>query len=300
MSSDNASAHNNDQFKLSELFNVKDKVALITGGGSGIGLMYTQALAVNGAKVYIVGRTAEKLETVAKTYSQGIPGQIIPITADVTSKDSIKKLYEEISSKETHLDILVNNAGIMSGNVVTTEASSADELKKNMFDDEKNSFQDWDDIWRTNVTGYYFMATAFVPLLAKASEHQQGWSATIINVASISGQVLTMQHHPQYNSSKADTIHLSRMLASEIANNEIKIRVNSISPGVFPSEMTAGSSGANQKSELPKDKFESKVPAKRPGTDRDMASVLLFAATNTYLNGQDITVDGGYTLSAGR
>ncbi|KAH9845244.1 putative short-chain dehydrogenases reductases (SDR) family protein [Teratosphaeria destructans] len=300
MSSDNASAHNNDQFKLSELFNVKDKVALITGGGSGIGLMYTQALAVNGAKVYIVGRTAEKLETVAKTYSQGIPGQIIPMTADVTSKDSIKKLYEEIASKEKHLDILVNNAGIMSGNVVTTEASSADEMRKNMFDDNKNSFLDWDEIWRTNVTAYYFMATAFVPLLAKASEHQHGWSATIINVASISGQVLTMQHHPQYNSSKAGTIHLSRMLASEIANNEIKIRVNSISPGVFPSEMTAGSSGANQKSELPKDKFESKVPAKRPGTDRDMASVLLFAATNTYLNGQDITVDGGYTLSAGR
>ncbi|KAK4550050.1 hypothetical protein LTR36_003017 [Oleoguttula mirabilis] len=300
MASDNASAHNNQDFQLSELFNVKDKVALITGGGSGIGLMMTQALAVNGAKVYICGRTAEKLDRVAETYSQGISGQIIPITADVSSKEEIAKLYKEISGKEKHLDILVNNAGIMSGNVVTTEAKDAEEMKRNMFDSEKNNFQDWDDIYRTNVSSCYFMSMCFLPLLAKASEHTKAWSGTIINTCSISGQVKTMQHHPQYNSSKAATIHLTRMLANEIANNEIKIRVNSIAPGVFPSEMTAGSSGANQKSELPKDQFESKVPAKRPGNDRDMAATLLFVACNTYLNGQTITVDGGYTLASGK
>jgi NAD(P)-dependent dehydrogenase (short-subunit alcohol dehydrogenase family) len=65
--------------------------------------------------------------------------------------------------------------------------------------------------------------------------------------------------------------------------------------------MTAGGeSGANQKSELAKDKFESKVPAKRPGNDRDMASAILFCVTNTYLNGQTVTVDGGYTLASGK
>ncbi|KAK5120328.1 hypothetical protein LTR85_006267 [Meristemomyces frigidus] len=300
MASDNAKSHNNQDFQLSELFNVKDKVALITGGGSGIGLMMTQALAVNGAKVYICGRTSEKLERVAETYGQGIPGKIIPIQADVSSKKEIANLYKEIAGKEEHLDILVNNAGIMSGNVVTTEAKDAEEMKKNLFDDDKNSFEDWDDIYRTNVSQCYFMSTCFLPLLAKASEKTPAWSATIINTCSISGQVKTMQHHPQYNSSKAATIHLTRMLANEIANNEIKIRVNSIAPGVFPSEMTAGSSGENQKSELPKDQFESKVPAKRPGNDRDMAATLLFVACNTYLNGQTITVDGGYTLASGK
>jgi len=126
-----------------------------------------------------------------------------------------------------------------------------------------------------------------------------GYSGTIVNTCSISGKVKTMQHHPQYNASKAGTIHLTRMLANELANNEIKIRVNSIAPGVFPSEMTAGESGANQKSELPKDQFESKVPAKRPGKDADMAQAILFCVTNTYLNGQTITVDGGYTLASG-
>lgn len=90
------------------------------------------------------------------------------------------------------------------------------------------------------------------------------------------------------------------MLAHEIANNGLKIRVNSISPGVFPSEMTAGDSKANQKSFIPKDKYADKVPAARPGNDRDMAGAILFAATNQYLNGQTVTVDGGYTLAAGK
>ncbi len=70
--------------------------------------------------------------------------------------------------------------------------------------------------------------------------------------------------------------------------------------GVFPSEMTAGDSDANQKSYVPKDKYEDKVPAARPGNDRDMAGTVLFCATCQYLNGQTITVDGGYTLAAGR
>ncbi|KAI6806052.1 NAD(P)-binding protein [Hortaea werneckii] len=299
MASDDARVQNNKDFQLNELFNVKNKVALITGGGSGIGLMYTQALAVNGAKVYICGRTGEKLDTVAKTYSQDIPGSIIPITADITSKQEIQKLYDELEKREGHLDILVNNAGIMSDKTITTEAQTPEEMKKNMFDDDKNSFQDWDDIYRTNVSQCYFMSTCFIPLLAKATQHTHGYSGTIINVSSISGQVKTSQHHPQYNASKAACIHLTRMLANEIAQNEIKIRVNTIAPGVFPSEMTAGSSGANQKSAIPKDKYENKVPAARPGNDRDMASTLLFCATNTYLNGQTITVDGGYTLAAG-
>jgi len=69
--------------------------------------------------------------------------------------------------------------------------------------------------------------------------------------------------------------------------------------GVFPSEMTAGESSNNQKSHIPKEKFEGKVPAARPGNDRDMAGAVLFVATNQYLNGQSIICDGGYTLAAG-
>lgn len=101
--------------------------------------MATQALAVNGAKVYIVGRTEEKLENVVKAHGQGIAGEIIPITADITSKSEIAKLVKEIESREKCLCILINNAGI-SGNTQQTEAKTAEEMKKNLFDDESSTF----------------------------------------------------------------------------------------------------------------------------------------------------------------
>jgi len=285
-------------FKAANLFDCKDKVALVTGGGSGIGLMTTQALAMNGAKVYICGRTEDKLQTVVEKYGKQARGQIIPITCDVSKKESIKQMFDEISSKESCLHILVNNAGI-SLNTQTTEASSAEEMKKNLFDDENETFDMWCDTYRTNVPQIFFMTTAFLPLLQKASEQHKGYSAGVINVTSISGIVKTSQHHYAYNASKAAAIHVSQMLANEIADNGLKIRVNNIAPGVFPSEMTAGESGEDQKSHVPKEKYEEKVPAARPGKDEDMANAMLFAATNQYLNGQTIPVDGGYILSAG-
>jgi NAD(P)-dependent dehydrogenase (short-subunit alcohol dehydrogenase family) len=89
------------------------------------------------------------------------------------------------------------------------------------------------------------------------------------------------------------------MLAAEIAENNHKIRVNSIAPGVFPSEMTAEDSDEYQKSHIPAEKYAEKVPAGRPGRDVDMAQAVLMFAANQYLTGQVVAVDGGYTLSAG-
>ncbi|KAG9784953.1 hypothetical protein HRR83_000806 [Exophiala dermatitidis] len=288
----------NQEFKLEKLFNVKDKVALITGGGSGIGLMATQALATNGAKVYICGRTEEKLERVAEVYGKDIPGSIIPITADVSKKEDIKKLVDFISEREKCLCILINNAGI-SLNTQQTEAESAEEMKKNLFDDPNETFENWTDTYRTNVPQLFFMTTAFLPLLQAAHKHNDNFSGTVINISSISGIVKTAQHHFAYNASKAAAIHLTSMLANEVTQNGLRIRINSIAPGVFPSEMTAGESDDKQKSHIPREKYQSKVPAARPGEDRDMANAILFCASNQYLNGQTIAVDGGYILSAG-
>ena len=294
-----SSQTNNDQFKLENLFDVKGKVALVTGGGSGIGLMVTQALINNGAKVYITGRTQEKLDRVVESHGKNAVGEIIPLTADISNKDSIKNLYAEFSKRESSLDILVNNAGISTGST-NTDAGSAEALKKELFDNESATFADWDDIFRTNVSSIFFMTTAFLPLLDAASKKTHGWSSTVLNITSISGMVKTSQHHPNYNASKGAAIHLNRLLANEIQENGLKIRVNSLAPGVFPSEMTTQESDENQKSQIPKEKFEGKVPAQRPGNDRDMANAVLFAVTNQYFNGQNFAVDGGYTVAAGQ
>merc|ERR1739848_714500 len=242
----------NSIFTRDNLFNLHGKVALVTGGGSGIGLMATQALAGNGAKVYITGRTQEKL----------------------------------------------NNAGISSASF-QTEAKDATEMRKNLFDQESATFDDWNTTYNTNVTGVYFVATAFLPLLEKSTQTNEGWSSTIINITSISGMIKGAQHHFAYNASEGAAIHVSRMLASEVASNGLKIRINSLAPGVFPSEMTAKDSDKDQKSHIPAEKYADKVPARRPGRDEDMAQTVLFFAANQYLSGQNVAVDGGYTLAAG-
>lgn len=112
--------------------------------------MNTQALAVNGAKVYIIGRTKEKLDTVVKTYGQDIPGEIIAIQGDVSQKADIQRIYEEIKAKEKCVHILVNNAGI-SGATFESEAETAEEMSKNLFHDKEATFEDWVDTYRTNV-----------------------------------------------------------------------------------------------------------------------------------------------------
>ena len=116
-------------------------------------------------------------------------------------------------------------------------------------------------MYRTTVSQIFFMTVAFLPLLDAASNDTKSWSSTMLNVTSVSGIVKTSQHHPNYNASKGAAIHLNRMLANEIQENGLKIRVNSLAPGVFPSEMTTQESDENQKSSIPKDKFEGKVPA---------------------------------------
>ncbi|KAJ5359571.1 uncharacterized protein N7496_011984 [Penicillium cataractarum] len=288
---------NNASFRLENLFGMKGKVALITGGGSGIGLMATQSLAVNGAKVYITGRTKEKLDRVVDLYGKDISGEIIAIPADVTSKESIQKLVDEISAKESELDILINNAGISSAKQ-NTDHEDSKELQQELFHNT-STVSDWEDVMRTNVMQLFFVTTAFLPLLSKSTEDTSGWSSTVINISSISGIIKESQHHFVYNASKAAAIHLTKMLAHEIASSGVKIRVNNIAPGVFPSEMTAKESGDKQKSSLEKEKFEGKVPAGRPGKDEDMAGAVLFTASNQYLNGQTVVVDGGYVLATG-
>lgn len=270
----------------------------MSGAGTGIGLMQAQALAVNGAKVYIVGRTDEKLAQVADLYGKNIEGKIIPLTVDITNKESIANLVKDFSSREDHLDILLNTAGI-AGQSQSPKYRNPEELRKSLFENETSTFADWDASYRTNVSSLYFMTTAFLPLLQKGTEKRYAWSSVVINTSSISGIAKVSQDHFSYNTSKAAAVHLTKMLAYELTNSGLKIRINQIAPGVFPTEMTAMSSDDKHKSHLPKQMMEGVVPAARPGHDRDMANAVIFAATNQYLNGSVVVVDGGYIIATG-
>jgi len=236
---------------------------------------------------------------VVSTYGSDIPGSIIAIPADIATKDGVRALYEEFSGREDSLSILVNNAGISSASLQTETDGSASEMKSNLFDTKDSTYEDWNTTYNTNVTSVFFVTTAFLPLLQRSSEATPAWSSTVLNISSISGLVKSAQHHFAYNASKGAAVHLTRLLAAEVAEGGLKIRVNSIAPGVFPSEMTSDGSDDAQKSFIPKEKYAQKVPAGRPGKDEDMAGAVLMFVTNQYLLGQTLAVDGGYTLAAG-
>ncbi|OSX59512.1 hypothetical protein POSPLADRAFT_1150956 [Postia placenta MAD-698-R-SB12] len=288
----------NAKFSVKNLFNVEGRVAVITGGSTGIGLMIAQAFANNGARVYVTSRRAETLENAAKKWGSELvhpQGKIIPVTADITDKASIKTLAKEIAKQEKHIDVLVNNAGI-DGDTSSVEKGheSVQALQKELWNEE---FQMWQDVYKTNVIGYFFTTVAFLPLLSAAARGNH--TGSVINISSISGITRTTQHHYAYNTSKAATIQLNLLLAQELRRPGVKVRVNSIAPGIFPSEMTTSGSDDKNKSAIPVDESygEKKgIPAGRPGREEDMAQAALLLACNEYMYGQVVAVDGGYLL----
>lgn len=317
----------NAKFSVKNLFNVEGRVAVVTGGGTGIGLMIAQAFANNGARVYVTSRRAETLENAAKKWGSELvhpQGKIIPVTADITDKASIETLAKEIAKQEKHIDVLVNNAGI-DGDTSSVEKGheSVQALQKELWNEE---LQMWQDVYKTNVIGsvmvfdalteerctdhvssYFFTTVAFLPLLSAAARGNH--TGSVINVSSISGITRTTQHHYAYNTSKAATIQLNLLLAQELRRPGVKVRVNSIAPGIFPSEMTsklpspfciaralltygstiASGSDDKNKSAIPVDESygEKKgIPAGRPGREEDMAQAALLLACNEYMYGQ--------------
>jgi len=300
-----------EHLRAQRLFSVEGWVCLVTGGGTGIGLMCSQALAANGAKVYITGRRKEVLETAAKEHSpRDGPGELIPIgPCDVTSKDDLDRLTSSLAERgEKHLNLLVCNAGISGPKADPADApdpSSAASIRDHLWPREEP--QGWASVFETNATAVYFTALAFLPLLQAAmpsssspssggEQHARDahLSSSIIVISSMSGILRGAQGHFSYNVAKGATVHLARLMSAEFERT--RVRVNSIAPGFFPTEMTAKESDARNKSDLPDDEVRSKgleVPAGRAGSDEEMAQACLFLAKNRYVNGEVLAVDGG-------
>ncbi len=253
---------------MKDLFDVKGKVVIVTGGSRGIGAMIARGFVENGARTYITSRTAEQCKATAEELSQY--GECTAIPGDLSTMEGIKKFASEFSAKESKLDVLINNAG------VSTEGGSVAEFPES----------NWDFVMDVNLKSPFFVIQTLLPQLKASAEENA--PARIINIASNAG--ITPPHrHPDfaYTTSKAGVIMLSKHLAMVLCRD--KINVNTISPGLFPSEMT--------KSVVENfgEKFAKIIPCGRIGEAEDAAGAAIFLASkaSAWLTGVNIPVDGG-------
>jgi NAD(P)-dependent dehydrogenase (short-subunit alcohol dehydrogenase family) len=258
---------------LHELFNLEDKVALVTGGSRGIGYMMAQGLLEAGAKVYITARTPEVCQEAADELSQY--GLCESLPADITDASAREKLVSRISDADGKLDILINNAGIAWGERLEDYPTGA-----------------FDKVLELNVTTVFALTRDFTPLLEKAGCKAD--PARVINIGSIDGLHIPRVHGIgtyAYTASKAAVHHLTRHLAVELASRHIT--VNAIAPGFFHSKMTAGIF------ENFGEKLASNSLSGRVGEPQDIAglAVYLSSRAGAYVNAAIIPVDGGTTVN---
>lgn len=251
------------------LFALAGKVALVTGGTSGIGRMIASGLAARGVRTYLTGRDQAAADQAAAAIAQETGGQCIGLAADLAKAHGPADLAARLAGGEGTLHILVNNAG------ANARGSLAD-----------GTVEDWDTVLNVNLRGAYFLVQQVLPLLkAGASDADP---ARVINIGSIGGlHIPNWEAHP-YNASKAAMHHLTRSLAKALGPD--RITVNAIAPGPFPSRLTDTDSAAVQRS------VATYIPLGRPGQADDAVGAVVFLASRAgaYVNGATIPLDGGY------
>jgi NAD(P)-dependent dehydrogenase (short-subunit alcohol dehydrogenase family) len=253
-----------------DLFSIRGKVALVTGGSRGIGLMIARGFLESGAKVYISSRKKEVCDDVARQLAE--VGECVSVPADVSSAAGCAALAKEMAAHEQSLHILVNNAGAAWGAKI-----------------EEYSEAGWDKVFDTNVKSVFFLTRELLPLLEKAASAVD--PARVINVGSIDGIKVPFLETFAYPPSKAAVHHMTRDLAVKLAGRHIT--VNAIAPGPFESQMT------KWMLDNFRDKFEETCPLGRIGCPADMAGVAIYLSSRAgaYVNGVVIPVDGGYCIT---
>ncbi|TFK65347.1 NAD(P)-binding protein [Pluteus cervinus] len=265
---------------ISSLFNVRGKIVLVTGGGSGIGKMIAAGFAQNGAKVYIAARKENQLKEAAEEINSGVkgPGKVFYIPANVGSKAGCVALVNEFKKRESKVHILVNNSGITWGGPFED------------FPEEKG----WDNVFNVNVKSIFYMTAGLSELLAKDSTNQDpGRVINISSTASVEPQsegVLSSAGNGtwSYQASKAAVNQLTAQLAVKLGPRHIT--VNAILPGLFPSKMTAF--GFKQVGD---EGFATMQPTGRVGMPQDIAGLALFLASpaSSHVTGTHTLIDGG-------
>ena len=258
---------------IQQLFDLKGKTALVTGGSRGLGLQMAHALGEAGARVMLSSRKAEDLEqATAELQAAGIDARWI--AADCAKEEDIRRLADQTLERMGPVDILVNNAGATWGSPAQEHPVAA-----------------WDKVMNLNVRGYFILSQH----IANACMIPRK-SGRILNVASIAG----LGGNPPglttlaYNTSKGAVINFTRALAAEWGQHHIN--VNAICPGFFPSKMTAGTLAA-----LGEDRLAAHAPLRRLGDDEDLKGLTLLFASDAgkHITGQWLAVDGGVSAVVG-
>lgn len=253
---------------IQDLFNLSGKVAIVTGGGRGLGEQIAVGLAEAGADVVVCSRKKEACDEVAEQI-QALGRKSLSLACDVTSQEDVDRVVEATKSEFGKIDILINNSGISWGAPV-----------------EEYPLEKFKQVLNVNVTGMFLMSQAVGrEMLAR----QYG---KIVNLASVAGLVGSDPHYMNaiaYNASKGAVISFTRDLAVKWAGSGIT--VNALAPGFFPSKMSAPL--------LQKfgDQILERTPIKRYGGENDLKGAALFFASDasSYVTGQVLPVDGGVT-----
>ena len=232
-------------------------VVLVTGGTRGIGRAIAESFKKAGATVYITGTNREKTEAVAQEI--GVNG----VKMDVTDREEVKRVVDEIVEKEGKIDVLINNAGI-----------TRDTLFLRMKD------EDWDAVINTNLNGVYNVTRAVVPVMVKKRK------GVIINISSVVGFTGNVGQ-VNYSATKSALIGFTKSLAKELGGRNI--RVVAVAPGYITTDMTKAIP------EKIKEELIKSIPLRREGEPKEIAEVCLFLASNmaSYITGTTIHVNGG-------
>ncbi|NNE83999.1 MAG: SDR family oxidoreductase [Alphaproteobacteria bacterium] len=258
--------------KVKDLFSVAGKVALVTGGSRGIGLMIARGLVENGVRTYISSRSAEACdEAVAELAAHG---DCVALPADLSRMEEVERLAGEIIAREDKLDILVNNAGAAWG----AQIGEVPEIG-------------WDKVMDLNAKSLFFLSQALLPSLEAAGTNDD--PARIINIGSVDGLAIPKLETYSYPASKAAVHHLTRVLAHQLGKRNIT--VNAIAPGPFESKMMDYTL-ANYR-----DDIEQTLPRGRLGTPEDIAGTVIYLSSRAgaYTTGVVIPVDGGSLVANG-
>ena len=250
------------------MFDLKSKVAIVTGGNGGIGLGMARGLAGAGARVVVAGRNADKSQAAVRELA-GLGADAYAIDTDVTSEAAVARLVAATLERCGRLDIVVNNAGT--------------NIRKPVHD---LSLEEWHSVMDTNLTSAFLCSRAAYPALKAAG------GGKVINIGSMLS-IFGVQFAPAYGASKGGIVQLTKSMAAAWAPDNIQ--VNAVLPGWIDTELTR-----RGRREIPTlhDSVLRRTPAGRWGTIDDMSGVAVFlaSAASDFVTGAVIPVDGGYSI----